>query len=470
MTQTASASPEDVTAVEIHGRLPLLFLLGSSLLWLVLGGLLALVAGIQLHAPGFLAGCPVLSHGRAEALAESALVYGWLANAGLGLSLWILGRLGGEPLRAANWVGVGALFWNAALLYGICLVAVDGATAIPLAELPRGAQILMVFAYAAIGVGGVLAWTGRRRPAMYASQWYAVAALFLFPWLSCAAQALLVWSPARGVLQAVVAGWYGQGVWTLWLAPLTLAAAYYVVPKSTGKSLPAYEFAPLGFWCLLFVGAWTGGRHLIGGPVPAWIGSIAIVACFLILFHYVIVGLNLRGAFAGGSAALRLVSLGLLAYLLGGLVAAVTSLHGISEVTQFTYFDEAERQLAFAGAASLTVVGAIYSAVPRLTGRPWAWSGLVRLHVGLAILGTLLLVVALAGAGLAQGSDLNNPAFSFAMIAADTRGWLLAASAGQALLLFGNFLLLVNFIKSTACPFYAGDRVAQSLRPAGASA
>ncbi|HEX3728290.1 MAG TPA: cbb3-type cytochrome c oxidase subunit I [Opitutaceae bacterium] len=468
MTQTAAASPEDVTAVEIHGRLPLLFLLGAGLLWLVLGGLLALISGFQLHDPAFLAACPVLSHGRVAALAESALVYGWLANAGLGLSLWILGRLGGGPLRASNWIGVGALFWNTAVLLGLGAIAKGGATAIPLFEMPRDVQMLMVIAYAAIGVGGVLAWTGRRRPVMYASQWYAVAGLFLFPWLSCAAQALLASGHARGVLQAVVAGWYEQGVWSLWLSPLVLAAAYYVVPKSTGKILPAYDFAPLGFWCLLFVGAWTGGRHLIGGPVPAWISSVAIVASALLLFHYVIVAINLRSG--GGTVALRFISLGLAAYVLGGFVAAATSLHAVSALTQFTYFDEAERQLAFSGAASLIFFGAIYYALPRLTGRPWAWGGLVRAHFGLAVLGTVLLVAALAGAGLAQGNDLNNPAFSFAMVAADTRSWLLAASAGQALLLLGNFLLLVNFIKSAACPVYAAAFAAQPFRPAGASA
>jgi cbb3-type cytochrome oxidase subunit 1 len=44
-----------------------------------------------------------------------------------------------------------------------------------------------------------------------------------------------------------------------------LAAAYYVVPKVTGKALPSYEFAPHAFWCLLLLGAFTGGRHLVGG-------------------------------------------------------------------------------------------------------------------------------------------------------------------------------------------------------------
>jgi cytochrome c oxidase cbb3-type subunit 1 len=458
----------DVTVVETCGRWPLLFLFGSGVGWLVVSGVIALIAGIQLHAPGFLADCPILTHGRAQALAETAFVYGWLANLGLGLALWVLGRLGGEPLRAANWITAGAVFWNLGITLGLVGIVTDGATAVPFLELPRGIQPLLLVAYGAIAVGGVLAWTGRRREVMFASHWYAIAALFLFPWLSSIAQVLLLWSPVRGVLQGVVAGWYAQGIWTLWLAPLALSAVYYVVPKCTGKVLPSYDFAPLGFWCLLFIGGWTGGRHLIGGPVPAWISTIAIVASALLLFHYFIVWLNLRGALAGGAVALRFISFGLVAYVLGGVIDALTGLRAVAVVTQFTYFDEAQRQLALYGAVSMMLCGALYYALPRLTGRPWAWGGLICAHLTLAGVGIVLLVVALAGAGLVQGSDLNDTAIPLAAIAAHTHAWLVCATVAQVILLGGNLLFAINFCKSALCPFYAAF-AAERLRSGAAA-
>jgi cytochrome c oxidase cbb3-type subunit 1 len=447
----------ETTAVETCGRWPLILLFGAGIGWLVVGAVVALISGIQLHSPGFLAECPVLSHGRAQAVAETAFVYGWLANLGLGLALWVLARLAGEPLRATNWITIGAIFWNVGILLGLVGIVTDGATAVPLLELPRAVQPLLLVAYGAIAVGGVLAWTGRRREVMFASHWYAIAALFLFPWLSSIAQVMLFWSPVRGTLQAVVAGWYAQGIWTLWLAPLALAAAYYVVPKATGKVLPSYDFAPLGFWTLLFIGGWTGGRHLIGGPVPAWISTIAIVASTTLLFHYAIVWLNLRHALSGGGIALRFIAFGLVAYVLGGVLDSLTALRGVAAVTQFTYFDEAQRQLALSGAVSMILSGALYYALPRLTGRPWAYGGLVRGHFILAFLGISLLVVALAGAGLIQGSDLGDPAVSAADIAAHTRNWLFAATLAQLVLLGGNIFLAINFFKSALCPFYAAD-------------
>lgn len=468
---TPSDASSDTTAVEFHGRWQLIYLLASAGCWLVLSGILALFAGIQLHAPGFLADCPVFTHGRCVALAETAFVYGWLAQAGLALALWVLARLGGEPLRAATWTMVGTTFWNAALLLGMIGIAIGDGTAIPLMQLPAQIQFFLLIAYGAIAVAGVLAWSGRQRRPMFASQWYAVAALFLFPWVSSVAQVMLFWHPARGTLQAVVAGWCGQGLWSLWLAPLALVPAFYVVPKATGLALPSYDFSILSFWCLLFIGPWTGGRHLIGGPVPAWVSTVAIVAGTTLLFHYLLTWMNLGPSLRGGSTALRFTGYGLVAYVLVGLGDAVTSFHVVAAVTQFTYFDEALRELGRSGALSMFLFGGVYYALPRLVGRSWYSAGLIRLHLGLAMVGVALTVVALGGAGIVQGSDLADPSVSFEVIFGHTAPWLLAATLGRAVFLLGNVLFLVNLFKTALCPFYAkAPWVAALRRPAAAEA
>lgn len=445
----------EVSAIDTQARWPLLLLLAGALKWLVLASVLALVASIQLHSPAFLAECPVFTHGRMVAMAETAFIYGWAANAGLGLALWILGRLGGEPLRGLNWVLIGTFAWNLGLALGLIGIAIGDATSVSLLQLPHYVQPLMLVAYGAIAVSGILAWLGRRTDGTYAAQWYAVAALFLFPWLFSAAQVMLLFSPVRGALQAVASGWFAQGAWTLWLAPLGLAGAYYVVPKITGRVLPSYDFAPHAFWCLLVLGAFTGGRHLIGGPVPAWIPSVAIVSCALLFFHYAVVFLNLRGAIGAGGTALRLIAFGLVAYVLGGLVDAISAFRVVAVVTQFTYFDIAQQQLALYGGFSTLVFGAIYFAVPRLTGRPWASIGLVRGHGLATMIGIVLLVVSLAAAGWVQGHDLLAPKVTFADISAHTRGWLLVATAAQGVLLLGNLLLLVNFVLSVGAAGFA---------------
>jgi cytochrome c oxidase cbb3-type subunit 1 len=457
---SSTSTHAEVTAADTAGRWPVLLLLASGLGWLVISGIFALIASIQLHSPSFMSGCEWLTHGRVSALAETSFVYGWSANAGLGIALWVLGRLGGSTLRAQNWAMIGTLFWNLGITIGLGGIATGDATSFALLELPRYVQPLLVVAYISIGISGILAWSGRRTEGTYASQWYAVAALFFFPWLLIAAQTMLLWSPVLGVLQPIIDGWYVQSVVSLWLAPLALAGAYYAVPKITGRALPSYEFAPLAFWTLLFVGMMTGGRHLIGGPVPAWIPTLANAACWMVLFHFTVVGLNLRGALTGGGTSLTFISFGLLAYLAGAVLDAVTSFRGVALVTQFTYFTTAQQQLALYGAISMLLFGSVYFALPRLIGRPWISGSFVRSHMVLSMVGIFLLVGSLAVAGLIQGTELINPKTTFGEIADRTRPWLLAVSVAQVFLLIGNILVLVNFLRSV-CGLWCSGAVSE---------
>lgn len=454
-----NAAPAEVTAVDSHARHPLVLLLGFGVLWLVVSGIFALIGSIQLHSPHFFADCSWFTFGRMQALRETAFVYGWAANAGLAISLWVLGRLGGEPLRALNWVVAGTLFWNVAIGAGLVGIATGDMTSFSLLQLPRYVQPLMVFAYATIAVSGVLAWSGRRTSGTFASHWYAVAALMLFPWMLTAAQAVLFWMPVRGVLQAIAAGWYAQGAWTLWLAPMALAGAYYVIPKVSGRVLPSYEAAPLGFWALIFVGAWTGGRHLIGGPVPAWVATMAIVSCALLLFHYVVVALNFRIVFVTAGIGAKYIRFGLLAYLCCGTLEMITSFRSVAMGTQFTFLATALEQLGLYGGISMMFFGTIYHMVPRLTGNRWASAGLVTGHRALVISGVVLSVLALAAGGWSQSAALLDAKVSFAAVFGQLRLPLLINTGAQFLLLGGNLLLLVNLVR-TGCPCNSGSEPA----------
>jgi cytochrome c oxidase cbb3-type subunit 1 len=197
---------------------------------------------------------------------------------------------------------------------------------------------------------------------------------------------------------------------------------------------------------LLFIGPWTGGRHLVGGPVPAWVPTVGIACSFLLLFHFIVVAINLRDAFGNptGSTALRFVAFGVAAYVVGGLVDAGTALRGVAQYVQFTYFVEARTMLAILGGFTLPVFGAIYFLTPRVTGNAWGSDGLIKLHLGAAGLGLVLLVGGLAGAGLKQGLGLNDAGVTFAAIFDSVRPWLLVATAGVGLQLLGGVFLAVN--------------------------
>jgi cytochrome c oxidase cbb3-type subunit 1 len=436
----------DYTPNDSASRRPLLLLLASGLLWLVASGCLGIIASFQLHEPEFLSGFAPATYGRMSSLAETSFVYGWLANTGLALALWVLGRLSGEPLRAQNWAVAGAALWNIAVAVALVGVATGDATGFELLGLPSYVQLVMFFAYGAIAVSGLLAWSGRLRRISYASHWYAVAALFVFPWILSVAHVALFAAPVRGVLQAVIAGWYARSALTLWLSPLALSVAYYIVPRATGRVLPSYGCAAPGFWCLMVVGGLTGGRHLVGGPVPAWIASVAVVSCVLLLLHTLAVALNLRVAFSGKAAALRFISFGTGAYVVGAVADAATSFRGVAALTQFTLLDEAQRQMALYAALSTILFGGVYYALPLISGRAWFSTRLVLAHLALAFAGIMLLIGSLCLSALAQGRGLLDPQVPFAAMFERARPWLLAATFARAALLLGNTAFLANFL------------------------
>jgi len=227
------------------------------------------------------------------------------------------------------------------------------------------------------------------------------------------------------------------------------------VPKLSGRTLNNYHYAPHGFWTLIFFAAWNGARHLVGGPVPAWIPTLAIVSTALLLFHYLVIALNLRAGLTGGhgSNVLGFISLGLLAYLLGGVADVVFSFQHFAALIQFTYFPIAQLKLALLGAFSFPIFGALYYIVPRITGTAWPSAGLIRAHFGLSILGLVVTVASLAGAGWVQGQGLSEAGTSFVVIAARTKPWLMAATTGEGLLLLASLALGVNFIRlhAAAC-------------------
>src|SRR5271165_6759981 len=92
----ADAAPAPVSSVEIDAscRVPVLLLFACAVLWLLAGSAFGLLATLKFHAPGFLADCAWLTYGRVHPAHLNAFLYGFAAQAGLGVLLWLLCHLG----------------------------------------------------------------------------------------------------------------------------------------------------------------------------------------------------------------------------------------------------------------------------------------------------------------------------------------------------------------------------------------
>ncbi len=444
--------------IDASTKWPVLAFFGSALFWLLAGGVLQLIASIQLHAPAFLADCEWFTHGRVSAAGHNALVYGWGMNAGFAFALWLMARLSAATLRSGGWLLVAAKFWNVGVFFGVIGIMTGASTSFDLLEMPRFVTLLLLGAYLLIGIWVVTTFSVRNTENVYASQWYLLGAVFWFPWLYLAALRMLIEVPVHGTVQSIANAWYVHGLNSLWFMPLTLAAAYYFLPKILGKSIYDYYVAVIGFWWLSVTLAFSSGSRLIGGPVPAWVGTLGTASNMLVLVGVLIVCVNLFGTLAGSfgaankSVTLRFVVLGIFGFVFTAILNFLLSLRGFAATAQFTFIPELRDWVVLYDCFSTAMFGAAYFYLPRVTGKAWRSNALVTTHAYATLLGVIVLVAGLFIAGWQQGVMLNDAKVAFADITKAMQPWFLFRTIVLMLLTLGHVAFAINFVW-VACPF-----------------
>src|SRR5882757_3774484 len=272
----------DTKQIDASCRVPLLVLFGGAALCLVVGSVLALVASLTFHMPDKFGDCSWMTYGHLQPAADDALFYGFCIPAGLGVLLWIFARISQVPLRGPLVPVVAAHLWHLGVLVGLVGIFAGDSTGFAWLEFPRGGSALLFFGYVLIGLWALMIFSRRREGGTFPSHWFLVAALFLFPWVYSTANILLVGWPVRGVAQAVIAWWAGNNLVFLWTSLAGLGAAFYFLPKFSGRPLHSYYYALFAFWTLLIFGSMRGVP--VGAPVPAWLPVLsAMNSLFLII-------------------------------------------------------------------------------------------------------------------------------------------------------------------------------------------
>ncbi len=403
------AAPSDTDA---SLRLPVMLFFGSAIFWLVAGSLLAFIASWKLIHPSFLDGISWLTYGRIQPAAENALIYGWASQAGIGAGLWFLARLGRTVLSHSKLLISAAIFWNFGVVLGLCGIVAGLSTGIAGLEFPGFASGMLLAAFACIGIWSLVLLRDRSSSGLYVSQWYLLAAFLWFPWFYATANMLLVCHPAQGSAQAPIAWWFGGNLIWLWLAPLALASAYYVIPQTQGRSIRAYPWSIPAFWGIAFLGGWSGAGGLIGGPVPAWLVSAGVAASIFLVIPVVLISINTFGTISGPvkGPALSFTVFGLVCMAVA--VAQNALSPALSTVTQFSDYVTGQSALVLLGFITMCLFGAMYFIVPRLTGEAFCPAG-TGWHFWLVASGIATSVVSLSFGGFIQGFALYDPGVSF---------------------------------------------------------
>jgi cytochrome c oxidase cbb3-type subunit 1 len=442
-----AASADECADVNASCRWPVLSLFLGAAFWLVVSSVFALIASIKFHAPNFLADCAWFTYGRVHAAHLNALAYGFAAQAGLGVTLWLLAQTGKTKLALPGGSFIAAKLWNLGVLLGVVSILAGNNTGFDWLEFSQAGSIILFIAYLILALAGVLTFARRTEKDGCVSQTFLVTALFWFPWIYLTATMLLGCAPVRGVTQAIIAWWFANNFLFVWLGLISLGALFHFAPKYAGRPLHSRQLALFALAILISFGSWAGIPA--SAPVPAWIPALSAFGAFMSVVAVLAAMVNIKQTvgkclctrsepvpkFFGISA----WSLGLFA--LGN--AAVACTHG-ADALNFTLFVPALNNLLLYGFAGMALLGAIYHIAPQLTGSEYFCTKPVKIHFWFALLGATLLVVSLVLGGMMQGNLLSNPDAIIIHVMQATLPFLRASTIGDFLIFLGSLTLVVN--------------------------
>jgi len=436
--------------IDCSCRLPLLVMFVSAAVWLVMASVFGLISSIKFHSPSFLADVPALTYGRVHPAFVNSLLYGFALQAGLGVSIWLLARLGRTTLVQRLFVTIGASLWNLGVTVGILAILWGETTGFENLEMPFYAVLLNFLGYLLIGICAVLTLHQRCQRPLYVSQWFVLTGLFWFPWIYSTANLLLLKYNVRGVTQAVIAWWYSDNLLWVWLSLVGLSAVFYFIPKLLNRELYSHYLALFTFWMLILFASWGGIS--VSAPVPAWIPTLSTIGTVLTVIPILAVALNIHRTVAGSYARLRsdpallFVAFGVGAFVVAGLMNILGEVLDVHQELHFTWFTPARDLLNSYGFFGMVMFGSMYRILPQLTGTEFPFAKLVRSHFWIAGAGIILIVLPLAIGGVVQALELQNPKVPFLDIMKSTMSALRVSTVGDLLLLVGHLFFLSNAV------------------------
>jgi cytochrome c oxidase cbb3-type subunit 1 len=431
---------------------PVVLFFGTAIFWLLFGSAFELISAIKLVWPSFLDGCGLLTYGRTSIVSINALAYGWATPAAIGIGLWLTARLCRVQLASHKGLMAAGIIWNIGTFVGVAGILVGDNTSISNFNFPGYSTHILLLSFILIAVWAIITFNQRKEGPLYVSQWFVVAGFFSFPWLFATASQVLVWNPVQASAQPAIAAWFSGGFFNLWLAPMGLAAAFYLIPKTIGRPINSQHLSLLAFWSILLFGAWSGTSRLIGGPLPAWMVSVGVAASVMMIIPALAVALNLHFTLDGHyepmnwSPALRFIITGVSMLVFTWILTALNSLPSVNVVTNFSDVTRGLNLLGYYGFFSMTAFGAIYYIVPRLTGKEWPSACLISWHYWLATTGIIFGVSVLVLGGLIQGFALQDVGVTFKSSMDFVTPFRLMAALAALLIIGANLAFALLFV------------------------
>ena len=147
------ADPDELRtriAADHSSAFPVFMFIAFACFWLVLGSIAGLTASLKLHMPDWLVGEAWQTFGRIRTVHLTAVLYGWITNAALGVIIWLLPRLLRTHLVGAMWVMLGGALINTGIASAIGAIGSGWTDGMEYLEIPWQIGIFIVAGFICI--------------------------------------------------------------------------------------------------------------------------------------------------------------------------------------------------------------------------------------------------------------------------------------------------------------------------------
>jgi cytochrome c oxidase cbb3-type subunit 1/cytochrome c oxidase cbb3-type subunit I/II len=388
----------------------------SSAVWLCIATLGGLFSAIQLFSPDVLRNIPFLEFGRVRPAHTNMVLFGFVGLMSIGAGLYIVPVMLRTRLYGQRLANLSLLLYNLALLGAVATLPLGFTQGREYAELVFPVKVLFLGALLLLLYVLIMTVLRRRESLLYVSVWYICGGVLwttlLFPLGN------VMWHPATGALTGTVdAVWlwfYGHNIFGLFLTPLALAIAYYVIPRVAQAPLYSHTLSLIGFWTLLAFYTHIGTHHLIQAPVPTWLKTISVVDSIGMVVPVMTVLVNLwlttkdnLGNFTR-SVPGKFVFVGVFWYLITCLQGPLQSLPSVQRYTHFNNWVIGHAHIAVLGFSGMIALGGLWYVLPLVSGRRVFSMNLANLQFWLVLVGISGFFGVLTIAGLIQGGAWAN--------------------------------------------------------------
>ncbi|HAU59981.1 MAG TPA: hypothetical protein DCW45_06415, partial [Opitutae bacterium] len=228
-------NPEQI--IDKSLKLAVCFFIASAGLWLLAAAFFAYIASAKLTDPFFLSSFELFTYGKIKLAQANAFVYGWGGNSIFAVTLWVVARLAQAEARGKVLLLFAGSIWNLAITFGLLGILDGHMTPHEMLEMPVEVWPALFLSYGIIATLIIVVHRSRRIKDTIAPQWFLLASLLWFPMLFLIAWNGLEIDAARGTVQSVLSMWFGQNVIWLWLTPVALGSAYYIIPAILGRPI-----------------------------------------------------------------------------------------------------------------------------------------------------------------------------------------------------------------------------------------